>query len=56
LQSGNYKIVPLFPKDRTLRITEAEMARFAFSAEMFENLNTPADLERAQRRLADKKA
>lgn len=56
LQSGHYKIVPLFPKDRTLRITEAEMARFAFSAEMFENLNTPADLERAQRRLADKKA
>src|SRR5215467_14263094 len=45
LRAGNYKIVPLFPPDRTLAIPEAELARFAFTAEMFENLNTPEDLE-----------
>jgi len=50
LKAGNYKIVPLFPKDKTLLITEAEVRRFAFPAEMFENLNTPEDLDRARRR------
>jgi len=50
LKAGNYKIVPLFPKDRTLVITEQEVRRFAFPAEMFENLNTPEDLERARKR------
>jgi molybdopterin-guanine dinucleotide biosynthesis protein A len=54
LQAGNYKIVPLFPKDKTLVIAEAELARFAFTAEMFENLNTPEDLERARLRLPGK--
>jgi len=48
LKAGNYKIVPLFPKDKTLLITEAEVRRFAFPAEMFENLNTPEDLDRAR--------
>src|SRR5258708_18147937 len=50
LQAGNYKIVPLFPQDKTLVIAETELARFAFTAEMFENLNTPEDLERARQR------
>jgi molybdopterin-guanine dinucleotide biosynthesis protein A len=50
LKQGNYKIVPLFPKDRTLVIKEAELRRFAFAADMFENLNTPEDLARARRR------
>jgi molybdopterin-guanine dinucleotide biosynthesis protein A len=55
LRAGNYKIVPLFPRERTLLIAEAELARFAFTAEMFENLNTPEDLERARRRQAGRK-
>jgi molybdenum cofactor guanylyltransferase len=52
LKAGKYKIVPLFPRERTLLIAEAELKRFAFTAEMFENLNTPEDLERARRRQA----
>lgn len=54
LKAGNYKIVPLFPEGRTLPIEEAELARFAFTAEMFDNLNTREDLERARRRGPDK--
>ena len=52
LQLGNYKIVPLFPRDRTLVIKESELRRFAFAADMFENLNTPDDLARARRRFS----
>jgi molybdopterin-guanine dinucleotide biosynthesis protein A len=52
LRIGNYKIVPLFPKGRTLVIKESELRRFAFAADMFENLNTPDDLARARRRLS----
>lgn len=52
LKAGRYKIVPLFASDRTLLIPEAELKQFAFTAEMFENLNTPEDLERARRRQA----
>jgi molybdopterin-guanine dinucleotide biosynthesis protein A len=54
LKAGNYKIVPLFPQGRTLLIEEDELARFAFTAEMFDNLNTPEDMERARRRALDK--
>jgi molybdopterin-guanine dinucleotide biosynthesis protein A len=52
LKAGNYKIVPLFPRDGTLVVREAELRRFAFAAEMFDNLNTPEDLERARRRFS----
>jgi molybdenum cofactor guanylyltransferase len=52
LQQGNYKIVPLFPRDRTLVIRESELRQFAFAADMFENLNTPEDLARARRRFS----
>lgn len=55
LREGNYKIVPLFPKNRTSLIGESELQRFAFTAEMFENLNTPEDLERARRRVPGRK-
>lgn len=55
LRAGDYKIVPLFSRERTLLIAEAELARFAFTAEMFENLNTPEDLERARQRQAGRK-
>lgn len=49
-KSKDFKIVPLFPEPGTLVINEAEMARFAFAPEMFENLNTPEDLARARQR------
>jgi molybdopterin-guanine dinucleotide biosynthesis protein A len=52
LRLGNYKIVPLFPKGRTLVIKEADLRQFAFAADMFENLNTPQDLARARRRFS----
>ena len=52
LRSGNYKIVPLFPSGKTLVIKESELRQFAFAADMFENLNTPDDLARAQRRFS----
>lgn len=51
-KSRGFKIVPLFPKDRTCIVTEAELARLAFTPEMFENLNTPEDMERARRRVS----
>jgi len=54
LKTGNYKIVPLFPQGHTLLVEEGELARFAFTAEMFDNLNTPEDMERARRRGSDK--
>jgi molybdopterin-guanine dinucleotide biosynthesis protein A len=50
LKSGSFKIVPLFPSDHTCIVTEAELAEFAFNPEMFDNLNTPDDMERARRR------
>jgi molybdenum cofactor guanylyltransferase len=52
LRSGNYKITPLFPREQTLVIKESELRQFAFGAEMFENLNTPEDMERARRRFS----
>lgn len=52
LKSGDYKITPLFPKGQTLVIQEPELRRFAFGAEMFENLNTPEDMERARSRFS----
>lgn len=52
-KSADYKIVPLFPADGTCVISEAEIRKFAFTTEMFDNLNTPDDLKRAQRRGLD---
>lgn len=52
LQGGSYKIVPLFPETTTLYVRQSELEQFAFGPEMFENLNTPEDLERASRRAA----
>ena len=50
LRAGKYKLEPLFPRDNTLVLQEDELKQFAFTAEMFENLNTPEDLERARKR------
>jgi molybdopterin-guanine dinucleotide biosynthesis protein A len=48
LQRGDHKITPLFSGIETLVIPQPELNKFAFAAEMFENLNTPEDLERAR--------
>jgi molybdopterin-guanine dinucleotide biosynthesis protein A len=50
-KSTDFKLVPLFPDPGTLVISQTEMARFAFTTEMFENLNTPQDFERAREKL-----
>src|SRR5437016_2345075 len=50
LQAGQYKIEPLFPQDKTLLLEEADINRFALGAQMFDNLNTPEDFERARKR------
>ena len=50
LKAGNYKVEPLFPRDKTLVLAEAELNQFASAAEMFDNLNTPEDFERARKR------
>ena len=48
LQSG---IQVNVPKTKTVReITEREIVELAFDPRMFDNLNTPEDLERAQSR------
>jgi molybdenum cofactor guanylyltransferase len=52
IKAGNYKITPLFPRNQTLVIKESELRRFAFAADMFENLNTPEDMDRARRRFS----
>lgn len=50
LKSGKYKVEPTFPRGQTLLLTEEDLAQFAKPGEMFENLNTPEDFERAQKR------
>jgi molybdenum cofactor guanylyltransferase len=50
LKSGKYKLEPLFPPQQTLVLTEADLGQFARVGEMFENLNTPQDFERARNR------
>jgi len=47
LQKGENKIDRLFSEENTRVIGEEELSEAGFSAEMFRNLNTPEDLERA---------
>jgi molybdopterin-guanine dinucleotide biosynthesis protein A len=47
LEAGKNKIDALFAATITRILEESELGRFAFSAAMFENLNTPEDLRRA---------
>lgn len=56
LKTGKYKLATLFPSESTLVITEPELERFAFTANMFENLNTPEDLERARSATSEAKS
>jgi molybdenum cofactor guanylyltransferase len=51
LQSGHYKIDPLFARIPTCTIDDIELRKLGFSDEIFDNLNTPEDWERAQQRL-----
>jgi molybdopterin-guanine dinucleotide biosynthesis protein A len=46
LESGRNKIDALFAKTTTRILEEPELRRFAFSPEMFHNLNTPQDFRR----------
>jgi molybdopterin-guanine dinucleotide biosynthesis protein A len=47
LRNGKNKIDSLFERVRTCVIKEEELARAGFSAEIFQNLNTPEELEKA---------
>ena len=48
LRDGENKIDLLFAKVETCVLGEDELARAGFSAEMFRNVNTPEELERAR--------
>lgn len=50
LESGHYKVEPAFPLEQTLIIPEADLGQLKMAADMFENLNTPEDFERARKR------
>ena len=50
LRAGKNKIDPLFCHTTVRRVDEPELKRLAFDVLMFDNLNTPADLARAQNR------
>jgi len=50
LEAGENKIDRLFAPATARIVEEEELARFTFTAGMFDNLNTPDDVERARRR------
>ena len=50
LQAGRNKVDALFAEVEVRVIEEAELARLAFEAQMFDNLNSPTEWEQAQRR------
>lgn len=52
LSEGNNRIDALFSKVLTRTLTEDELAPHGFAASIFRNLNTPADLEQANREFA----
>lgn len=54
LAAGRNKIDTLFAQTTVRIIEEDELARFAFSAAMFDNLNTREEWQRARQRLAQK--
>ena len=51
LEAGRNKVDALFAGAEVRIIEEVELARLAFSAQMFDNLNSPAEFEDARRRL-----
>ena len=54
LAEGRNKIDALFAEVETRVLEEEELRRFAFAPAIFENLNTPEELERARQRLREK--
>ena len=50
LQEGRNKIDALFAEVETRIVEAEELERFAFAPAIFENLNTPQDVERARKR------
>jgi molybdenum cofactor guanylyltransferase len=48
LKKGEFRIDALFPSIKLKIIDDGELARMGMSPEMFRNLNTPADLEKAR--------
>jgi len=50
LEAGENKVDRLFAPATARIVEEEELARFTFTAGMFDNLNTPGDVERARRR------
>lgn len=53
LAEGRNKIDALFAEVETRVLEEEELRRFAFAPAIFENLNTPEELERARQRLRE---
>lgn len=53
LAEGRNKIDALFAQVETRVLEEEELQRFAFAPAIFENLNTPEELERARTRLRE---
>jgi molybdopterin-guanine dinucleotide biosynthesis protein A len=53
LAEGRNKIDALFAQVETRVLEEEELRRFAFAPAIFENLNTPEELERARQRLRE---
>lgn len=49
LREGNNKIDPLFTLVETEIIDEEQLAKLGFSARIFQNVNTPRDLEKASK-------
>lgn len=53
LQQRNYKIEPLFHKTSSRVIDEIELMKLGLSPSAFDNLNTTADWQQAQKRMKD---
>jgi molybdopterin-guanine dinucleotide biosynthesis protein A len=51
LRTGQYKIDPLFARVVTCTIDDEELRKLGFNDEIFDNLNTPEDWERARQKL-----
>lgn len=54
LRKGEYKIDPLFAKVTTCTIDDAELRKLGYGEEIFDNLNTREDWERAQQRIGQR--
>ncbi len=52
LDKGEYSIRRFFPRVRCVMVPWPELARAGFSPRIFDNLNTPADYEAAQKKLS----